>query len=272
MISYKKVDPRKLWEPTSKKFLIYLLGDPIKNSAILIRSWFPSDLKRLFFGLDEEKKIQGCAFVDYSSLNANKIIMKGSPMFFEYFLPCLDLTNVIQFDYVDKSEMKFFNFYPSARSEISYLYYIKEEKTYFKDLNLINEIKLANFIELDENKIEQLRIFYNLPRVSKSNELLRKLNGLCLINKEKIIASIYDNLSIIENPSTYGLLGGIRVQKEWQNKGLCTHMTNCFSNQLMMNKRQEIGLFVHKDNIAAQKCYENAGFKCKKKLFRLLIE
>jgi hypothetical protein len=273
---FQSVKPEEIWTPENRRYLSYLIDAPFQNSPILLRCLFNSQLKRLFFAMEDyEAPVQGCILVSYEDLGRTAVILRGTTEVFDRFIPVLEMGQTTEFDYIEPADCPLYT--ERFGSEPSLATHFYETTTPLGEDTLDELLDLAReggykIKDIDSAMTNALIGFYRFPVNKTSLAIFSKVSGLYALKRAEIVACAYDTFSLLQDPIQVAIIGGVRVDERERNRGLCRMLTGMLLNRLFDTGHEEIGLFVDFDNGPAISCYERVGFARVSDVYRLRIE
>lgn len=266
------IDAPELWEGKNKQYLNLLLENPIENSPVFTYAVLQLPGNHLIFWHHRKvHSFRGWAMV-HGTPASSIVVIRGDVLVHRIFFKSLHEDDKIKFEYIREDETKYFSRFFLEQPVPSCYYYEIDLGTSWKLDAPVPAVNDASFkIHLfDTDSSLALITFYQYPATSPATEIFPRLNGLYITRGGgKIIAALYDRLSILPYKLDVVAIGGILVNESERNKGFCKALVREYLERLHDAGTSRAGLFVSVHNEPAIECYEAAGFIRKSTYYEL---
>ncbi|HME54215.1 MAG TPA: GNAT family N-acetyltransferase [Candidatus Lokiarchaeia archaeon] len=265
------IDAPELWDGKNNKYLNLLLENPIENSPVFTYAALQLPGNHLIFW--HHRKVhgfRGWAMV-HGTPTSSTVVIRGDVLVYRVFFKSLHEGDKVKFEYIRGEETKHFSRFFLEQPVPSCYYYEIDLGTSWKPDELVpvmNDTGCKAHV-FDPDISLDLIAFYQYPATSPSTDIFPRLNGLYMTRDGKIIAALYDRLSILPRQLDVVAIGGVLVAEDERNKGFCKALVREYLERLHDAGTCKAGLFVSVHNEPAIKCYENAGFTRKKTYYEL---
>nr|MDO8108767.1 GNAT family N-acetyltransferase [Candidatus Sigynarchaeota archaeon] len=270
------IDAKAIWEAKNKPYLDHLLHDSLENSPVLTFSRFPFPTNQFFFWPPaSDLAYRGWGLWYGSPGTKSWVVLRGNKLVFLAFFQSLKGGEEVTFDYIREEETPHFTAYFGKQPALSDFYYEMTPDICPRGdtppLEWLHSLGLAVH-DFPPPSIDALLSLYKYQRDDIARPTLQAVKGLYVTRDDRIIAAMYDNLSIVPRALDAACISGVLVADTERNKGICNALTRLFLERLFQLGNKKVGLFVSANNHAAIKCYENAGLVQKKKYYRLELD
>jgi ribosomal protein S18 acetylase RimI-like enzyme len=270
------IDTAAIWLPTNKQRLDHLLQNPIESSPAFTHASLHYPLNQfVFWERSTPSRIRGWALVHGMRDSCTWSILRGDELCFKTYLQSLDPSEKAVFEYIRDEERGFYTRILGVVPEPFAIYYETTGSDFYAqlkdptDLFLNKPFKIHMF---EPSRALEWFNFQGYPAEEVALAIYPRLNGLCAIRGDSIIASVHDGLSLLPFQVPEAAINGVKVADSERGKGICTALLRAFLDRLFSSGKQRVGLFVDEHNGSAKHCYEQAGFVKKQLYYKVELD